>query len=322
MQELVLGTTGRSTSRLGYGCSSIMGGLSRRDSLRMFDAAYDAGIRHYDVAPLYGFGQAEACLGEFLATHPDCTVTTKYGLEAGAPNALKQTLRSLARPLLRAVPALKPKLKSAAPSVAAPAPRAPLSAMAAEASLQQSLRHLRTGRIDVFLLHEAEASDANDELLRVLTDAVQRGDIGAFGIGSDRHKVEAIYATHPAFCPVVQFEWSILDRPAPDWPSFRIHHRSLREHLDRLAVWVEANPAVRHDWSRAVGLDLAQKKLLASLMLKGALVMNPDSIILVSSKEPRRIASNVAIAEDRTLEAPARKLFELVQSKRKEVATA
>jgi aryl-alcohol dehydrogenase-like predicted oxidoreductase len=70
MQTVALGTTGRSTTRLGFGCSSVMGSLNRRDSLRMLASAFDAGIRHFDVAPMYGYGEAEVCLGEFLKHHP------------------------------------------------------------------------------------------------------------------------------------------------------------------------------------------------------------------------------------------------------------
>ena len=63
------GDNGRTTTRLGYGCSSLMGALGQKESLALLEAAYDAGVRHFDVAPLYGFGQAEGCLGEFLARH-------------------------------------------------------------------------------------------------------------------------------------------------------------------------------------------------------------------------------------------------------------
>ena len=35
--------SGRTTTRLGFGCSSVMGVMNRKDSLRMLDAAWDAG---------------------------------------------------------------------------------------------------------------------------------------------------------------------------------------------------------------------------------------------------------------------------------------
>jgi D-threo-aldose 1-dehydrogenase len=49
-----LATTGRKTTRLGYGCSSLMGAMGRKESLAMLECAFDAGVRHFDVAPMYG----------------------------------------------------------------------------------------------------------------------------------------------------------------------------------------------------------------------------------------------------------------------------
>ena len=49
-------------------------------------------------------------------------------------------------------------------------------------------------------------------------------------------------------------------------------------------------------------------------MLKAALVMNPASIILVSSKNPHHIHANARVVADPALEAPARHLYNLIQS--------
>ncbi|HKO19656.1 MAG TPA: aldo/keto reductase, partial [Acidobacteriaceae bacterium] len=94
MQTVQVGTTGRTTTQLGYGCSSLMGAMGRAESLAILEAAFDAGIRHFDVAPMYGYGQAESVFGEFLVGHRgEVTVTTKYGI----PPAKRQGLVSLAR---------------------------------------------------------------------------------------------------------------------------------------------------------------------------------------------------------------------------------
>jgi hypothetical protein len=83
MDRIRLSTTGRTTTRLGYGCSSLMGAMGRKESIAMLEAAFEAGLRHFDVAPMYGFGQAESCVGEFLSRHKaEVTVTTKYGISA------------------------------------------------------------------------------------------------------------------------------------------------------------------------------------------------------------------------------------------------
>ena len=48
-------------------------------------------------------------------------------------------------------------------------------------------------------------------------------------------------------------------------------------------------------------------------MLKAALVLFPNTVLLVSSKNPAHIKENVRVAEDASLEASARRLYDLVQ---------
>ena len=55
-------------------------------------------------------------------------------------------------------------------------------------------------------------------------------------------------------------------------------------------------------------------------MLKASLAMNPASIVLFSSKNPKHIQVNVRTAADRTLETPARQLYDLVQAERDQLA--
>ncbi len=81
MEMIRLPVTGRQTTQLGLGCGSVMGVLGWADSTRLLETAFHAGIRHFDVAPAYGYGEAERCLGAFLARHPgEVTVTTKFGI--------------------------------------------------------------------------------------------------------------------------------------------------------------------------------------------------------------------------------------------------
>ena len=54
MHTIPLANTTRQTTRLGFGCGSLMGATNRRDSLQLLETAYEAGIRHFDVAPMYG----------------------------------------------------------------------------------------------------------------------------------------------------------------------------------------------------------------------------------------------------------------------------
>lgn len=320
MQTLPLADTARETTRLGFGCSSIMGALGRRASLRLLDCAYDYGIRHFDVAPMYGYGEAESCLGDLLRRHPaEITVTTKYGIPPAKNSTLLRIGRHLAGPIVKHLPALKYRLAKAANAAATHhQPRAQFTAAEAAASLQRSLAALRTARLDVWLLHEATANDLHgtdgESLLHFLEDQVNSGTIGTFGIGSASEKIPALQARHPRFCRVLQYEWSVLDPTIPPSNGFRIHHRALTTTFPTLHTAITQNQPLCLRWSQATGQDLADPATLARLMLKASLLANPAGIILFSSKSSTHIQFNAQLAADATLDSAARQLHRLVQT--------
>src|SRR5437868_13505462 len=115
MQTIPLAGTNRQTTRLGFGCGNLMGAINRRDSLRLLETAYEAGIRHFDVAPMYGYGEAEACLGEFLQRHRgQITVTTKFGIAPPKRSAVTKLERRIAGPTVKQLPGLQRSLTRAA----------------------------------------------------------------------------------------------------------------------------------------------------------------------------------------------------------------
>jgi hypothetical protein len=293
-----------------------MGAMGRVESLAVLEAAFDAGIRHFDVAPMYGYGQAESVLGEFVVRHPgQTTLTTKYGIPAAKHQGLIGLARSVARPIVRAMPSLKRGLTSAAAKATSPGPKANFTAAEARESLERSLRELKTDHIDIWLLHDATLADLHDEgLLRFMQDSVTAGKIGAFGVGGERAAVDEIAAIRPQYLPVLQFAWSVLDVPVPPIESFRIHHRALTNNFRSLHQQLLGDNPRCTRWSGFVGSDLADPQALSALMLKAALLENPDGILLFSSKRAGHIRNNVAVAEDATLESPARRLYALIQS--------
>jgi aryl-alcohol dehydrogenase-like predicted oxidoreductase len=321
MQTVQVGTTGRTTTQLGYGCSSLMGAMGRAGSLAVLEAAFDAGIRHFDVAPMYGYGQAEGVLGEFLARHrglatrDEVTITTKYGIPPAKRQGLIGLARSVARPVVKAMPGLKRGLTSAAAKATSAGPKASFTATEARESLERSLRELKTDRIDIWLLHDATVADLHDEgLLRLMQDSVAAGKIRTFGVGSDRAAIEEIATSHPEYLPVVQFAWSVLETPVPATRSFRVHHRTLTDNFRNLHQQLLADKARCTRWSGLVGFGLADPQVLSALMLKAALLENPSGIVLFSSKRAEHIRNNVAVAQDASLDSPARRLYALIQS--------
>jgi len=265
---------------------------------------------------MYGFGAAEGCLGEFLSRHKgDVTVATKYGIEPPKHQALLGLARRIAGPIVKRLPGLKARLSKAASSVAVPSERASFTAAEARASLERSLVALRTGYIDVWLLHEVDAADLRDDgLLRFLEDCVAKGAIGTFGVGSERHKIAGLVRERPEYCRVLQYEWSVLEPEIGATAAFRIHYRALTENFCNLHAALVKDAATCRRWSEAVGADVGDREMLARLMLKAALAANPESVILVSSKNAAHIRDNSRVAEDAGMVEPARRLHALVQA--------
>ena len=321
METIRLGVTGPMTTRLGFGCGSVMGVLGRQDSLRMLETAFDAGIRHFDVAPAYGYGEAEGCLGQFLARHRGrCTVATKFGIPPASGRSLKGVARRLARPLVKAMPSLQSRFAGVAARVAhidthVPGPNPIFTAENARRSVEESLRLLGVERIDLLLLHEARAMDLSDDrLLRLLEDLVAAGVVGAFGVGSEGSKIPELLRQKPAYCQVLQYEWSVLDPLIPDGEAFRLHHRSLTQNFRSLHQALNDDPLRRRRWSEVCGADVGDAPTLARLMLKAAMLCNPRSVILFSSKRAGNVVTNARVADDGSLERKALSLYGLVRA--------
>jgi len=315
METIDLGATGRKTTRLGYGCSGLTGATGRAESLAMLEAAFDAGVRHFDVAPTYGSGEAESCVGEFLGRHrAEVTVTAKYGGAPAKTPGLIGFARSIAGPVAKVLPGLKKRLAKGTGKVVGNGRK--VTVAHAKESLERSLKELRTDRIDVWLLHAVKADDLreDDGLLRLLENSVAAGTIGSFGVGSEREKIRTLAIKRPQFCGTMQFEWSVMDAPVPTMQGFRIHPRALGDNFRGLHAGLLEEKGRCSEWSEKTGADLADGEALASLMLKASLVENPESVILFSSTNPAHIQRNVETAGDATLEAGAKKLYGLVQA--------
>ncbi len=302
LPQIALADTGRTTTRLGFGCSGLMGGLSESESLRLLDTAYDAGIRHFDVAPSYGYGQAEGCLGKFLrGKREQVTVTTKYGIlaprHASALDWVRRGVRPAVHLAARGVPSIRQRAARMAASLKS---SAKFSAAGAEAALMQSLRALGTDAVDVWLLHEATAEElADPALLDFLQEQVRLGRIGAFGVGSAAEKIPALWRERKPYCRMLQFDWPGWPQAEPEYPgAFRIHHRVWNGQGAQLAARLERDAVLRRQWSEAIQLDLGRRENLATLLLNCALVAHLGAIVLFSSRTPAHILANARSAGD------------------------
>lgn len=142
---------------LGFGTAPIMGRLSRRKGLAALERSYAAGIRHYDTARSYGWGEAEGVVGSFLGHHAreEIRLVTKCGILPVRHSPALGLAKSLARTALKLAPGLKDRVRRAASAPAfQPVHTYDLATLAA--SLRTSLGELRLAHIDVLLLHNFE----------------------------------------------------------------------------------------------------------------------------------------------------------------------
>src|SRR5689334_980851 len=79
--EMVARGLAAKPATVGFGCSSLTG-TDASNAIRVLEVAFDAGVRHFDTARYYGYGEAEGILGRFLnSRRSQVTITTKFGIE-------------------------------------------------------------------------------------------------------------------------------------------------------------------------------------------------------------------------------------------------
>lgn len=162
---------------LGLGCAPF-GNLFRERSdeevQAVLEAAWDAGVRHFDTAPHYGLGLSETRLGRFLATKPrnEFVISTKVGR------------------LVRENPDWDGSAQDLDSGFAVPARlhrQLDYSAAGVRASVEESLERLQLDRIDILYVHDPERSGipgAMESAMSALAELRGEGLVDAIGTGS------------------------------------------------------------------------------------------------------------------------------------------
>jgi D-threo-aldose 1-dehydrogenase len=292
---LVIPATDVRLPSCGYGCASLMARTSRADSVRLLEAAFDAGVTHFDVARSYGYGEAESAVGEFLSRRRDrVTITTKLGIDPPRRTPVLRAARGVARRLAAGAPRLRPVLRAGASRTVS---GGRFGTDDAQASLQQSLRELRTEAVDVLLLHDCRPEDLDEDLLGFLRSRVEAGEVRAFGIATDRSAARAIVAARPEFAPLVQVPDSVLHPPlAGLGPAVITHSVVSRSHARVREALVSGDQLGA--WSTALDADLEDPALLARLLLAAALRRNPNGTVLWSSRSVAHVKANARLIHD------------------------
>jgi D-threo-aldose 1-dehydrogenase len=272
------------------------------------DAAYDAGIRHFDVAPMYGLGLAEPELGRFLRGRPGITVGTKFGISPSPLGRMTGRVQAPLRVLLQRRHGMQERIKQSGAS--------PLSGIAGRAlyrrtgydpaaahrALLSSLTTLGLDRVDIYLLHEPEIGSVRD------ADAITRflererdsaGRIRAWGLAGDvlPRAVDPEISTLMSRADVLQRP----DDPFTDVPATLDEHGSATITFGVFSSAMATLNRIRSDtpevvaqWSDEIGVDLGRTEVLADILIKLAVSRNPNGVTLFSTTKVNHVQRAVS----------------------------
>lgn len=183
MEYAELGRTGVCVSRLGAGCSQVASLSTRhafaevRATLR---AAFERGVTLFDTADVYGQGDSERLLARLFGGRRDeVCYCTKAGLRVGPYAPAVRLVKPLAQPLLRRLRRARRGVVDARRAVEGRC----FEPGRLRRRLEDSLRRLRTDRVDVFLLHGPPPELlGEDGLFETLEAFVREGKARACGV--------------------------------------------------------------------------------------------------------------------------------------------
>ncbi|MEQ1576410.1 MAG: aldo/keto reductase [Hyphomicrobium sp.] len=243
------------TSRLAFGTSRLHY-ASAHLRPELLAAAADLGITHLDTAPLYGDGLAEREVGRFVrGQRSRFVIATKYG---NPPDALIEAVPALATPV-RGVRAIGRRLGLVQ------AKRPPMTATGLRESVENSLRRLGAGWIDILFLHEPslERIAAPGALLEELISLRQRGLITHFGLAGKWPGIESLG-------PFARDAGEIVQTGESEWP----------ETSPPAITYGAISQASQHYFAPAVDATSAAQRLRA------ALDRRPNGVVIVSTSKP------------------------------------
>ncbi|WP_296172378.1 aldo/keto reductase [uncultured Brevundimonas sp.] len=189
MHHTNFGKTGLRVSQLALGTGNFGTGWGHgadaATSTAIFNAYAEAGGNFIDTADIYQFGQSETLLGELLnGRRENFVLATKY-TNGAAPNADRLVTGN--------------------------------SRKAMVASVEASLKRLKTDRIDIYWTHHADGVTGSEEIVRGFEDLARAGKILYAGLSNFpawRLARAATLAelTHVVPIAAAQFEHSLVHR--------------------------------------------------------------------------------------------------------------
>jgi len=284
--------------RIGFGCAHLYDGRGRASALHLVDAAIDSGISYFDTARLYGHGRAEHVLGEAIAGRRDKLILASKAGILPVEQSFRRRAWSKGTKVIRQVTS---RVGIRLPAAKPPEPMFGMFAPAdIRASLETSLRALRTDYLDIFLLHECSADHARDpELLDLLQMLVAEGKIRAFGTATQPETTRNIALNPSSSLDVLQFKSDFTDTAlAAMERSSRgrllVTHSHLGPAFQAFLDFIDTNKSGYDDLFQTLDLAPEDRHAWGQCLLSLALHANPDGFVLFSSTRVENIQSAAA----------------------------
>lgn len=306
-REARLGQYEFTTSALGFGTAGLFREPSKVARRQVLEAALEAGICHFDTAPIYGLGLSQGELGRVLRRRrDDVVIVSKVGIGLTPLAKALGQVQGPARRILAKMPSLQQQARQRAASPSSGKfggllYKNTFDLKSAQRSLDESLRELGTDYLDLLLLHDPEPGQLDPtQMYGLLEDARTSGKIRSWGVAGEAEPTEAVIQLFPGPTPVVQIRDDIFRQdefvPLASPSDFLITFGVLGDALPRVLAHVSADQQRTRRWSDAVGADCADPNTIVALLLKDALRANQRGTVLYSTTRAARIRDAVGLS--------------------------
>jgi aryl-alcohol dehydrogenase-like predicted oxidoreductase len=171
-------------SKLGLGCSRLGSVLTKAGDRpeALLEAAYEAGVRFFDTADIYGQGDSERLIGRTVAHRNDVRICTKVGQRFPLKMRILMPIKVPLKRLIAASPTLSSKARAARvgtlPTCFEPA--------YLRRAVESSLKRLGVDHVDMLMLHGATAEEIRQgDALDVLGRLAREGKFRVLGVSCD-----------------------------------------------------------------------------------------------------------------------------------------
>jgi aryl-alcohol dehydrogenase-like predicted oxidoreductase len=176
MDKRKLGRSGLEVSAIGLGCMGLSYGYGpatdKQEGIKLIRAAFERGVTFFDTAEAYGPWANEELVGEALQPFRDrVVIATKFGFKGGNADAGLDSRPERIRQVV-----------------------------------EESLKRLRTDRIDLFYQHRVDPNVPIEDVARTVKDLIREGKVKHFGLseaGADTicraHAVQSVAAVQSEY---------------------------------------------------------------------------------------------------------------------------